>query len=89
RPKSGKQHQSQTAISTFCGKKVQNTRDIVAAFSVLLMAKVPKPSACRFRGNNLRPALSGRSKNKTMQPPAPGTRAVGCPFSAASENAAV
>ena len=32
----------------FCGKKVQNTRDIVAAFSVLLMAKVPKPSACRF-----------------------------------------
>ena len=49
----------------------------------------PKPSACRFRGNNLRPALSGRSKNKTMQPPAPGTRAVGCSFSAASENAAV
>ena len=47
----------------------------------------PKPSACRFRGNNLRPALSGRSKNKTMQPPAPGTRAVGCSFSAASENA--
>ena len=38
RPKSGKQHQSQTAIGTFCGKKVQNTRDIVAAFSVLLMA---------------------------------------------------
>ena len=38
RPKSGKEHQSQTAISTFCGKKVQNTRDIVAAFSVLLMA---------------------------------------------------
>ena len=38
--------------------------------------KAPKPSACRFRGNNLRPALSGRSKNKTMQPPAPGTRAV-------------
>ena len=51
--------------------------------------KAPKPSACRFRGNNLRPALSGRSKNKTMQPPAPGTRAVGCSFSAASENAAV
>ena len=74
-------------IGTFCGKKVQNTRDIVAAFSVLLMAKVPKPSACRFRGNNLRPALSGRSKNKTMQPPAPGTRAVGCSCSAASENA--
>ena len=49
--------------------------------------KVPKPSACRFRGNNLRPALSGCSKNKTMQPPAPGTRAVGCSFSAASENA--
>ena len=49
--------------------------------------KAPKPSACRFRGNNLRPALSGRSKNKTMQPPAPGTRAVGCSFSAASENA--
>ena len=46
-----------------------------------------KPSACRFRGNNLRPALSGCSKNKTMQPPAPGTRAVGCSFSAASENA--
>ena len=49
--------------------------------------KAPKPSACRFRGNNLRPALSGRSKNKTMQPPAPGTRAVGCSCSAASENA--
>ena len=71
----------------FCGKKVQNTRDDVADFSVLLMAKVPKPSACRFRGNNLRPALSGCSKNKTMQPPAPGTRAVGCSCSAASENA--
>ena len=78
--------------------------------------KVPKPSACRFRGNNLRPALSGRSKNKTLrrkntrrlgcggsanstlsalacgrlcQPPAPGTRAVGCSRSAPSENAAV
>ena len=49
----------------------------------------PKPSACRFRGNNLRPALSGRSKNKTMQPPAPGTRAFGCSRSAPSENAAV
>ncbi len=49
--------------------------------------KAPKPSACRFRGNNLQPALSGRSKNKTMQPPAPGTRAVGCSCSAASENA--
>ena len=51
--------------------------------------KAPKPSACRFRGNNLRPALSGRSKIRPLQPPAPGTRAVGCSFSAASENAAV
>ena len=33
-----KTRQSKTAIGTFCGKKVQNTRDIVAAFSVLLMA---------------------------------------------------
>ena len=76
--------------------------------------KAPKPSACRFRGNNLRPTLSGRSKNKTLrrkntrrlgcggsanstlsalacgrlcQPPAPGTRAVGCSSSATSENA--
>ena len=126
----------------FCGKKVQNTRDIVAAFSVLLMStdarstsrdrlrampcqkeenersevKSTKTSACRFCGNNLRPTLSGRSKNKTLrrkntrrlgcggsanstlsalacgrlcQPPAPGTRAVGCSRSAASENAAV
>ncbi|WP_288822791.1 hypothetical protein, partial [uncultured Alistipes sp.] len=40
RPKSGKEHQSKTAIGTFCGKKVQNTRDIVAAFFVLLMPKV-------------------------------------------------
>ena len=49
----------------------------------------PKPSACRFRGNHLRPALSGRSKIRPLQPPAPGTRAVGCPSSATSENAAV
>ena len=51
--------------------------------------KAPKPSACRFRGNHLRPALSGRSKIRPLQPPAPGTRAVGCPSSAPSENAAV
>ena len=51
--------------------------------------KAPKPSACRFRGNNLRPALSGRSKLRPLQPPAPGTRAFGCSFSAPSENAAV
>ena len=33
-----KTRQSKTAIGTFCGKKVQNTRDDVADFSVLLMA---------------------------------------------------
>ena len=33
-----KTRQSKTAIGTFCGKKVQNTRDIVADFSVLLMS---------------------------------------------------
>ena len=33
-----------------------------------------------FRGNNLRPALSGRSKIKPLQPPAPGTRAGECSF---------
>ncbi|WP_288893982.1 hypothetical protein, partial [Alistipes shahii] len=50
RPKSGKEHQSQTAISTFCGKKVQNTRDIVTAFSLLLTPKSTKYPAGEDRG---------------------------------------
>ncbi len=49
----------------------------------------PKPSACRFRGNVVRPALSECSKNKTMQPPAPGARAFVRSFSAPSDNAAI
>ena len=42
----------------------------------------PKPFACRFRGNNLRPALSGRSKNKTLR--RKNTRRKGCGGSANS-----
>ena len=46
-----------------------------------------KPSACRFRGIILRPALSGRSKIEPLQPPAPGARAVSRSFPAPNDNA--
>ena len=42
-----------------------------------------------LHGIILCPALSGRSKIKPLQPPAPGARALKRPFSAPNENAAV
>lgn len=75
-----------TAIAS--QKHEAHLRRVPRGVLYLLTAKGTQNSPhVALRGTVLRPALSGRSKIRPLQPPAPGARAVGHSLSAPSDNA--